>query len=45
MSRNNFLQGFYIGKGDNPISLTLNTGKVVDFIQKFGFILFDIGFW
>ena len=24
------------GKGDNPKSLTLNSGKIVDFIQKFG---------
>ena len=27
---------FYIGKGDNLKSLTSNTGKIVDFVQKFG---------
>ena len=38
-----------MGEGDNPKWLTLNSDKVVDFIQKFGSlvsfsVLFQIGF-
>ena len=36
MSKNVFEQGFCIGKGDNQKSLTLVSGKFVDFIQTFG---------
>ena len=36
MSKNFFkILGIYMGKGDNPKSFTLNSCKVVDFIQKF----------
>ena len=42
-------KGFCIDKGDNPKSLTLNTHKIVNFIQTFGpsgklFILFVLVF-
>ena len=36
MSKNVFEMGFCIGKGDNKKSLTLDSGKFVNFIQTFG---------
>ena len=46
MLKKYFLEGSYTGKGDNPESLTLNSGKVADFIQTFrslvGFYAFSI---
>ena len=36
MSKNVFEFGFSIGKGDNQKSLTLDSGKFVDFIQTYG---------
>ena len=36
MSKSVFALGFCIGKGDIQTSLTLDSGKCVDFIQTFG---------
>ena len=34
-----FLRGIYIDKGDDPKSLALNSGKIVDFSQTFGTLM------